>query len=351
MGIISAVLILCLLIFFHELGHFLVAKFSGVLVEKFSIGFGPVLFSFKKGETEYALSAIPLGGFVKMYGENPFDEVEDSLKERSFAHKPLMVRSAIVFAGPLANILLAILLYMIVFMAGTPKYLAVIGEVMEKMPAKEAGVLKGDKVVAVNGKALVYWDDMSEIINENAGENVPFTIERNGEKFDLYITPKLVKDKTIFGEEVKVGRIGVYRGDVFEYIHYGPGEAVLLAAEQSYNVTKLMIMGIVKIFQNILPADNIGGPIMIFQMAKETAATGFLNLLAFMAAISLNLAILNLLPIPILDGGHLFFYLIEAVIRRPVSMKIREYGQMVGLFLILSLMAFAFYNDIMRFFK
>jgi regulator of sigma E protease len=352
MGIISAIVLLGVLIFIHELGHFLLAKKNGVLVEKFSIGFGPVIWSKKKGETEYALSAIPLGGFVKMYGESIDAEIEESLKNRSFSHKPLKARFAIVFAGPLFNFLLAILIYMAIFMIGTPRFLASIGGIVEGAPAQAAGLMDGDIIKALDGKEMKYWDEMSSYISEKPGETITFTIDRDGSIMDIQATPEAVVDKNVFGEEISIGRIGIERGDLTETSRVlNPFTALYKGVQQTYRVSELMVMGVVKIFQKVVPADSLGGPIMIVKMAKDSAETGIISFLSFMAIISINLGILNLLPIPVLDGGRLMFFTLEAIIRRPVSIKIREYANMVGLSILLFVMFFAFYNDIMRFFK
>lgn len=352
MGIISAILLLGVLIFIHELGHFLFAKRNGVLVEKFSIGFGPKLFSKKKGETEYVLSAIPLGGFVKMYGESLDAEVSEELKSRSFAHKPLKARFAIVFAGPMFNFILAVLIYTAIFMIGTPRFLASVGDVIEGAPAQTAGLMKGDLIKSLDGNQVKYWDEMSSYVSQKPGESVRFVVERGDSIINLTITPENVESKTVFGEPVNIGRVGIQRGELTETSRtLNPFKAFAKGVEQTYRVSELMIMGVVKIFQKVVPADNLGGPIMIVKMAKDSAETGIISFLSFMAIISINLGILNLLPIPVLDGGHLMFFTIEAITRRPVSIKIREYANMVGLSLLLFIMFFAFYNDIMRFFK
>jgi len=348
MGIIAAVVVFGLLVFFHELGHFLFAKYFKVYVEKFSIGFGPSILSKKYGETEYLISAIPLGGYVKMYGEDPSADIPEEMRKKAFSHKPLFQRTLIVFAGPLFNLILAIFLFAIINMFGMPMILPVIDKVQEGMPAFDAGIKSGDKILSINGIDVKYWDEMSSIIKKNPGKTLEIKVLRGSEQLTIKIMPKLSKSKNIFGEEVSVGLIGVTPKNEFIIVRYNPLDAITKGFEKTYEVTKLTIVGIVKIFQKVVPADNIGGPIMIFQMAKETAQIGINSLIAFMAVISINLAILNLLPVPVLDGGHLFFYLVEAVIRRPVSLKVREYANMVGLALLLALMVFAFYNDIVR---
>lgn len=349
MSIIAAIIVFGLLIFFHELGHFLFAKLFKVYVEKFSIGFGPALFTKKLGETEYSISAIPLGGYVKMYGENINDEVEESKKHRSFSHKAVAKRSLIVLAGPFFNFLLAFLLFSLVNTMGTPKLKPVIGEVQKDMPAYSAGLQEGDEIIKINGKEIKYWQQISDSIKSNSDKPVTLLIKRDGETIDKTITPKVTEVENIFGEKISVSLIGIAPStESTVTIRYNPFQALSLGAAKTYEITKLTIVGIIKIFQQVVPADNIGGPILIFQMAKETAAAGINSLLLFMAVISINLAILNLLPIPVLDGGHLLFYGIEAVKGKPVSLKTREVTQMVGLALLLALMVFAFYNDITR---
>jgi regulator of sigma E protease len=353
MGIFAAIFVFALLIFFHELGHFVFAKLKGVYVERFSIGFGPIIYKRKIGETEYALSLLPLGGYVKMYGEDPKEIAEatdERLKEKSFSNKPLWSRVQIVSAGPIFNFLLAVLLFYIVFMIGIPKLLPVIGEIQQDMPAY--GVLKeGDKILSINGIKIEYWDDMSNYIKKNADKLLELEIERDGKRITVEITPSLSEVPNVFGEKMKVGLIGIAPKGEMKTVSYNPFESIYLATNRTYEVTKLTVLGIIKLIQRIVPADNIGGPIMIFQMARDTARAGLNSLLVFTAIISINLAILNLLPIPILDGGHLLFYMIEAIIRRPVSLKAREVSQVVGLVIILALTFFAFYNDLIRIFK
>ncbi|MGA1862405.1 RIP metalloprotease RseP [Deferribacter thermophilus] len=352
MSFLSAILVFGVLIFIHELGHFVFAKIFGVKVIRFSIGFGPVIFSKKLGETEYALSLIPLGGYVKMYGENP-DEEEEVVeeKDKAFMNKPVFKRFLIVFAGPAFNYLLAVLVFALIFTFGVEKLLPIVGEIKDGMPAQIAGLKPGDKIVEIDGEKVRFWEDIGKKIKPKAEQTVEIKVEREGKVIILKLTPKAERIKNIFGEDQKVGLIGIMPKESYVKVKYGLIEAINLGFEKTYEITKLTILGIIKIFQKVIPADNIGGPIMIIQMASETAKAGFSSLLAFMAVISINLAILNLLPIPVLDGGHLLFYLIEMIIRRPVSLKIRMAAQYVGLALLISLMFFAFYNDIMRIIK
>ncbi|KAA0257751.1 RIP metalloprotease RseP [Deferribacter autotrophicus] len=348
MGIISAILVFGVLVFIHEFGHFIFAKLFGVKVLRFSIGFGPVIFAKKWGETEYALSLIPLGGYVKMYGENLEEGIDESDRDRAFLEKPVWHRFFIVFAGPLFNYLLAIFVFALLFVAGVNEFLPVVGEVKKDMPAYSAGIKTGDKILEIDGRPIKYWDEMSQYIKGKAGEKIVLKIERDGKILNIEVVPKKTVVKNIFGEDKEVGLVGIVpKGDTV-LVRYNPVKAIILGLEKTNEITKLTLVGIVKIIQKVVPADNIGGPIMIFQMAKQTAETGVASLLAFMAVISINLAILNLLPIPVLDGGHLFFYIIEIIRGRPVSVRVREIAQYIGLALLIALMFFAFYNDISR---
>lgn len=351
MGLISAIILLGVLVFIHEFGHFIFAKKTGVLVERFSIGFGPVITKWQRGETEYALSAIPLGGYVKMYGEQPDAEIDPEKEHRSFANRPIWARFLIVFAGPLFNILLAVLIYAVLFMTGTPRYLSAVGGISADSPAQHAGLAKGDMIKSIDGKDMRYWDQMTEYVQKRADKQLSFTVDRNGKTFNVVITPKAASDKDVFGEGIKVGRIGVARGDKFVTERSNPVKALKEGFVQTYDISKLMIVGVVKLFEKVVPADSVGGPIMIVQMAKQSAETGAMAFFAFMAVISINLGILNLLPIPVLDGGHILFLIIETIIRRPVSIRVREIANMFGISVLMGLMFFAFYNDIMRFFK
>ena len=341
-----AVLVLGVLIFVHELGHFLVAKRAGVSVLKFSLGFGPKIAGFTRGGTEYLLSAIPLGGYVKMLGEDPKEEVADL--ERSFSAKPIGWRSLIILAGPGSNFLLAIAIFWVVFMVGVPTLTTKVGEVMEGFPAREAGLLRGDRIVAIEGQPIEKWEELAKQIHQSPGRPVRLTVEREGQRFDLAVAPKATKQKNLFGEEQEIGLLGIAPAEEFLTERTNPITAFGRAVYKTYDLSLLILITFGKLLQGVVPAKTIGGPLLVAQMAGEQASLGVLNLLVFTALLSINLAILNLLPIPILDGGHLFFALIEAARGKPVSLKKREMAQQVGLVLLVALMIFAFYNDIFR---
>jgi regulator of sigma E protease len=350
MSILYAIVALGALIFFHELGHFLLAKSFGVGVEKFSLGFGPKLFGKQIGETEYLLSALPLGGYVKMVGEGDDAEISEEDRKRSFADKPPLQRIAIVAAGPVFNLIFAYILFVIIYLMGVPAVTTKVGEVMAGKPAARAGVLAGDTITAVNGKPVSRWEDFAKTIAQ--GKLVPLEIEvkRGTQTLKLTMTPESRTAKNLLGENVTQPVIGVAAAGDSVIDHFPPGEAIYRGGAQCWNVIKLTALSFVKLIERAIPLDNIGGPIMIVKMAGQQAAAGGVNFLAFVALLSVNLGVLNLLPVPILDGGHLAFFLIELVIGRPVNKKTREIAQQVGLVLLISLMMLAFYNDIARMF-
>jgi regulator of sigma E protease len=379
MMIVYAVIVLGVLIFVHEFGHFLVAKLFNVKVEKFSLGFGPKLVGKKVGETEYLVSAFPLGGYVKMFGEGGFieggeahhpaseeeegnnaagageaaavrRELTDEEKSRSFAHKPPLARIAIVMAGPVFNLVFAWIAFIVLCMLGVPSITTKIGEVLKDKPAAKAGVQKNDVITAINGKAITHWEEVAEAIAAAKGKPVAVTVKRSATDLQFTITPEPRISKNLFGEKVNGFAIGVASAGEVVTEHYGPIEAIGKGTVQTGKVIEITVMSLVKLAQRVVPLDSLGGPIMIAKMAGETAQAGGSSFLAFMALLSVNLGVLNLLPVPVLDGGHLFFFFWELVFRRPVSQKAREYAQQVGLMLLLGLMVLAFYNDIIRYF-
>jgi regulator of sigma E protease len=349
-SILSAIVVLGVLIFVHELGHFLFAKFYGVGVEKFSLGFGKKLFGIKRGETEYLISAFPLGGYVKMVGEGGDDaELSEEDKARSFAAKKPLQRIVIVAAGPLFNLLFAYILFIIIYMIGVPAVTARIGEVLKDKPAARAGLQTNDLVTAVNGKSVARWEEFSRGIVESDGKVVDLQVRRDDMVLTFRIVPESRTVKNLFGETVTTPMIGVASAGETVTDRFGPGEALQKGSVQTWNVIKLTCLSLVKLMERAIPLDTVGGPIMIAKMAGQQAAAGGVSFLAFMALLSINLGILNLLPVPILDGGHLVFYSWELIFRRPISMKSREIAQQIGLVLLIGLMALAFYNDIARY--
>ncbi|MDD2897514.1 MAG: RIP metalloprotease RseP [Desulfuromonadaceae bacterium] len=375
MTVVYAVIVLGILIFVHELGHFLLAKLMGVSVEKFSLGFGPKLIGKKIGETEYLLSAFPLGGYVKMFGEGGFieggesdprpedeniptdvtsdpvlRELTEDEKSRSFAHKPVLARIAIVMAGPVFNLLFAWLIFIVLCMIGVPTVTTKIGEALKDKPAAKVGILKDDVITAINNKMINRWDQIAEGVAASKGKPLSVTVKREAKELTFTITPEARVSKNLFGEKVNGYAIGVASAGEVITEYFGPFQAFVKGTEQTWKVIDLTFLSLVKMVQRVVPMDSVGGPIMIAKMAGEQASAGIGSFLAFMALLSINLGVLNLLPVPVLDGGHLLFYLMELIFRRPVPQKIREYAQQIGMVLLLGLMVLAFYNDIIRYF-
>ncbi|MBI4383105.1 MAG: RIP metalloprotease RseP [Nitrospinae bacterium] len=433
---------LAALIFVHELGHFLAARKVGVTVEKFSLGFGPKLLGYKSGETEYLLSAIPLGGYVKMKGEDPGETVTDMAG--SFSSAPVKHRLAIAFAGPFFNILFAVFIYIVVYLNGVPTLSTLVGSVRDNSPAQAAGLKTGDRIVEIDGQKIRFWERLLEIVHKSPGKRMDFQVERpsadesksvilnfsitpiseeittlfgdkeqvgligisplsrkisfvqkdspadraglregdelltvdnapvlgwpdlktaaidkpgtelvfhvkrDGAEMDFRLTPesKVVKDPE--NKNVEMGVIGIGLGGEMLLEQYGFLGSVLRSLRETVRLTHMIALSVKKMVVGSIPSDSIGGPILIFQIYGEQAKQGFNELIRLTALLSINLGLLNLLPIPILDGGHIFFFLIELLKGKPVSERSRERAQQVGLFMLISLMVFAFYNDIMR---
>ncbi|HJV34111.1 RIP metalloprotease RseP [Geomonas sp.] len=351
MSIIYAIIALGALIFIHEFGHFIFAKTFGVGVEKFSLGFGPKIIGKRIGETEYLISALPLGGYVKMVGEGEDAELAEEDRHRSFADKPAWQRMIIVAAGPVFNLLSAYIIFIVIFMMGVPAITTKVGEVVADKPAARAGVKAGDVITAINGKPVNRWDDFARIIAEGKIAPLEMTVKRGASALKFTMTPESRTSKNLIGDTVTQPVVGVVAAGDTEIDHYPAGEAIARGSAQCWNVVKLTALSLLRLVQRALPLDSIGGPIMIVKMAGQQAAAGSVNFLAFVALLSVNLGVLNLLPVPILDGGHLAFFLIEMIIGRPVSKRSREIAQQIGLVLLISLMMLAFYNDIARMFS
>ncbi len=348
-NIVSLVIVLGVLVFAHEFGHFIIAKILGVGVEKFSLGFGPRIIGKKIGMTDYRISAIPLGGYVKMVGEAPDSEIDPSMIPLSFSHKSVLKRSLIVLAGPFFNFFLSVAIFFGFFIiSGLPILEPVIGTVQEGMPAHEAGVLAGDRIVSMDGVPVTQWEVMAEFIKEQGAHPLTIEILRDRKLLSFSVKPKQVPSQNLFGETVDKYVIGITASGEFSIQRLNPIECLVEGTSQTWQIVELTIMSVGKIITGSLSAKTIGGPIMIAQLAGEHAKAGVTSFIFFIALLSVNLGILNLLPIPVLDGGHLLFFAIEAVGRRPVNLKMREVAQQVGLFVLIVLMVFVFYNDIAR---
>lgn len=354
--IVSFIIVLGVLIFVHELGHFLFAKLFGVRVLKFSLGFGPKLIGRVIGETEYVISAFPLGGYVKMFGENPDEQQIDIAEQKvSFAHKTVAERFCIVLAGPVFNLLFALILFFALFVSiGVPQSVdsTRIGKVNEGSPASAAKIMAGDEILQMNGKKVSHWEDVLEGVKNSAGKPIAMVIRRGQEEISLTVAPKRDTVKNVFGEEVEERfMIGIVKDDAVQYSRVGLLQAFLDACRQTWMYISLTVLGFVKIVQRIVPASELGGPILIAQIAGEQMKAGWIHLVYFMGLLSVNLGILNLLPIPVLDGGHLLFLTIEGIRKKPVHERAQIIAQQVGIAILGALMIFVFYNDIVRILK
>jgi len=348
-SILSFILVLGLLIFIHELGHFLLARVFGVGIETFSLGYGTRLFGKKVGRTDYRISLLPLGGFVKMVGEEPGSEIPPEDIPVSFTHQHVLKRMAIVGAGPVFNILLAVVLLFGLFQAsGLILYKPEVGSVSAGGPAESSGLLPGDMILEINGTPIQSWDEMTRIISQSNLKPLSMKIQRNSEVLVKTVTPERIVSQNLFGEDIERIMIGIGIGDKTFTRHLNVLEAFTESIDRTYSITKLTVLSVVKLVQGTLSVKTLGGPIMIAEMAGQNAKAGLASLVGFIALISINLAILNLLPIPVLDGGHLLFFFFELILRRPVSLRVREIAQQAGMFILLVLMIYVIYNDISR---
>lgn len=347
---LSVVLVLGGLIFFHELGHFLVARMLGIGVRTFSLGFGPRLLGFRRGNTDYQLSLVPLGGYVSLVGEGDDDELPTGFTQaESFASRPPLHRMLVVAAGPVFNLVLAWFIYWGLFWSGGQVYmLPEVGTVQAESPAAAADIRPGDRILSIGDRVIARWDEVAETIAASGGNAVTLRIGRGHETLEIPVTPAARTRKTVFGEEKKAWLIGVTASGQMDTIHLGPMESARAGLDQTWHMIVLTGQGVVKMIERVVPMESVGGPILIAQMVSKQAEEGLSSVLALTALISINLGLLNLLPIPILDGGHIVFLTMEMVIRRPVSIRLKEITMRFGLALLLALMVFATYNDIVR---
>ena len=360
--IIPFLFVLTIVVFFHELGHFLVARWAGVKVLTFSLGFGPELFGFNdRHGTRWKVSAIPLGGYVKFFGDDseastPSADALQTMtadeRKVSFHHKKVGPRAAIVAAGPIANFLLAIVIFAALFtFFCKPSQTARVDSIQENSAAATAGFKPGDVVTAINGDAIESFTDMQRIVSTKAGVPLVFTIKRGDEVVKLNGTPQLREIKDTFGNVHRVGILGITRatgpGDTITK-PVNPATAVWLGVKETWFVVDRTFSYIGGIFTGRENADQVGGPIRIAQISGQVATIGLSALIHLAAVLSVSIGLLNLFPVPLLDGGHLLFYAIEAVRGKPLSERSQELGFRVGLALVLMLMLFATYNDILH---
>ena len=348
-SVLAFIIVIGILVFIHELGHFLVAKWCRVGVETFSLGFGPKIVQKRIGETVYCISAIPLGGYVKMVGEEQGKAISKEDVPRSFSHKKLYKKFMIVAAGPVFNFLLAILIFYFLYQfSGMYLVKPVVGEVSKGTPASEAGIKPGDAIREINGNPVESWSDMAGLIMQSNGSDLKVLLERDGDRIFVTLTPELREAKNKFQEREKRYMIGVAAAGEVLHKPLNPIQAMKVSLEKNWDIVKLTIVSVGKMINGSISTDNLGGPIMIAQMAGEQAEAGAQNFAFFLALLSINLGIINLFPVPVLDGGHLMFFTIEAFTGKEVSEAVREKANQVGVALLVLLMVFVFYNDIVR---
>lgn len=360
--IVPFLFVLTIVVFFHELGHFLVARWVGVKVLTFSLGFGPELFGFNdRHGTRWKVSAIPLGGYVKFFGDDSeastpsseaLKEMTDAERKVSFHGKKVGPRAAIVAAGPIANFLLAIVIFAALFtFFGKPNQSARVDSVQENSAAATAGFKSGDVVTAIDGSAIENFTDMQRIVSIKAGTPLVFTVKRGDSTVTLNGTPELREIKDSFGNVHRIGVLGITRatsaGDTVSQ-PVDPATAVWLGVKETWFVIDRTISYIGGVFTGRENADQVGGPIRIAQISGQVATIGLSALIHLAAVLSVSIGLLNLFPVPLLDGGHLLFYVVEAVRGYPLSDRAQELGFRVGLALVLMLMIFATYNDILH---
>jgi regulator of sigma E protease len=359
--IVPFLFVLTIVVFFHELGHFLVARWAGVKVLTFSLGFGPELVGFNdRHGTRWRISAIPLGGYVKFFGDEseastPSSEaltkMTDEERNVSFHGKKVGPRAAIVAAGPIANFILAIVIFAALFtFFGKPNQSARVDTVQESSAAATAGFKSGDVVTAIDGKAIENFTDMQRIVSSSAGTPMTFTVKRAGEMVTLHATPELREVTDNFGNTHRMGVLGITRAtspeDASAVQRVDPATAVWLGVKETWFVVDQTLSYIGKVLVGRASTDQIGGPVRIAQISGQVATLGLVPLIHLAAVLSVSIGLLNLFPVPLLDGGHLLFYAVEALKGTPMSDRSQEFGFRVGLALILMLVVFTFYNDV-----
>lgn len=354
--IIPFLVVLTILVFVHELGHYWIARRNGVRVETFSIGFGPEIYGWTdKHDTRWKFSAVPLGGYVKMFGEHDFDDQEEqppmtpAEEAVSFHTKRLHQRAAIVAAGPMANFLFAIVLLAGLFsIFGAPTLLAGVGSIQEDSAAAEAGFETGDRVLRIEGESVTLFEDLRRIVSERPGVALRFDVLRKERELALTATPKPYEIEEE-GAKRTIGLLGIRPDpEQVSYDRLGLIASVGAAVERSFGLTTQILTALGQIITGSRDADELGGPLRIAQISGQMAQGGLVDFVYFMAALSINLGLINLLPIPMLDGGHLAFYLIEGVRGKPLDRRYQEYGFRFGLILVFVLMIFATWNDLVN---
>ena len=356
--IVVFLIVLTILVFVHEYGHYWVAKRNGVRVEAFSVGFGPEIWGRNDASgTRWKICVIPLGGYVKMFGEGgdvsedgEKSELSDAEKAVSFYYKTVSQRAAIVAAGPIVNFIFAIFAFAILAGAvGNAVPLAAVGKVFKDSAAEIAGFKSGDRFISINEEEINLFSDLLRIVTENPDTALSFQIDRAGKEITLSATPKLTVQKNAEGEEIEIGLLGVeWSPDFVSYERQNPAMALWVGVQRTYMVTTNILSYIGDMFSGRRGTDELGGPLRIAQISGQMAEQGIGAVILLMAMLSVNLGLINLFPIPMLDGGHLAFYLIEALLGRPLGAKAQEYGFRFGLILVLMLVVFVTWNDLVH---
>ena len=348
MGTISFLLVLSVLVFIHELGHYSVAKYYGVTVYDFSIGFGKKLITKRFFNTNWSLSLIPLGGYVRMKGQEDIDPTNQNMDSDSYNRLSPIKRIMILLAGPGANFLLAFVLYFAVALMPHQTLSPTIGKVLANSSALHAGLKKGDKIIKINNTDIKTWQEMSKVIAAN--DSMQITVLRNGVKRYFVLNTKLTDTKNMFKEDIKRKMIGIAPAPVAVTVSYGLVDGLSNAYDQTIQSSKMIFQGVQKLLQGIVPHSEVGGVISIGKVISDASNTGIVSLFLIAALISVNLGVLNLLPIPALDGGHIMFNLYEMITKRKPNQKVLIQLTIMGWVILLGLMVLGLYNDINRFF-
>ncbi|MDP2923038.1 MAG: RIP metalloprotease RseP [Candidatus Omnitrophota bacterium] len=346
LNFLTFVIILSILIIVHEFGHFIVARRSGVKVERFSIGFGPILFKRKGKETDFLICLFPLGGYVKMAGDSRPDFHGLGYE---FLAKPVKTKIKIVFAGPLFNYIFAFVLFWCIAVIGFPYAEPVVGKLKDGYPAEVAGVQENDRILSVNDKNVEYWTDMTKLIRKSK-EKVSLRIERNGKIILLSVPLTNTELGDEFGRKKMVSVIGIEPSFSVKIVKYGFFRGFLKAIDELFSLTFMIIQGFILMILGVLPVkEAVAGPLGIYYITSEAMKVGIVAILHLMAVLNVSLAIINLVPLPLFDGGHIFIFLLEKIRKRPISDESEERLTRLGYVIIIVLVLFVFYNDVLKF--